>query len=125
MFASCAPVTKPTDAGSGIPSSSLSQPPATSSAAAAAGDSTGLNAHWSHPEASMSAAVAAGSAPPMTNPKNRGPALDIRPPSAASTRSWSTSDGAVGCFANGPPNARRRASMSRVGTTRRSGRLLR
>ena len=58
MFAAWAPVTKPTEAVAGMPSSSLSQPPATSSAAAAAGDVTRVERHWSQPAASMSAAVA-------------------------------------------------------------------
>ena len=69
MLASCAPVTKPTDAVAGMPSSSLSQPPATSSATTAAGDSTPLNAFWSQPLVIMSAAVAAGSELPTTKPK--------------------------------------------------------
>ena len=63
------PVTKPNDAWTGKPSSSFSQPPATSSTTAAAGEVTALKAGWSHPVVRMSAAVAASSAPPITNPK--------------------------------------------------------
>ena len=68
VFAACAPVANPTDAAGGRPSSSFSQPPATSSKAIAAGESASLNAHWSHPEVRTSATSAASSDPPITNP---------------------------------------------------------
>jgi hypothetical protein len=42
---------------------------ATSSIAAAAGESEWKDAHWSHVETSQSAASAAGEAPPITKPK--------------------------------------------------------
>ena len=51
------------------PTSSFSQPPATSSTTAAAGEVTALNASWSHPVVSTSAAVAASRAPPTTKPE--------------------------------------------------------
>ena len=53
----------------GSPSSSSSQPHATSSTTDAAGEETALNAFWSHADASQSAASAAGTAPPVTKPK--------------------------------------------------------
>jgi len=65
----CPPVTKPNDAPAGKPNSSFSQPPATSSTTAAAGEVNALKAGWSHPLVNTSAAVAASSAPPTTNPK--------------------------------------------------------
>ncbi len=68
-FAICAPVVSPTPDSGGRPSRSSSQPQATSSATAAAGEETALNAFWSHADASQSAASAAGSAPPVTKPK--------------------------------------------------------
>ena len=52
MFADWAPVPNPTDAVAGRPSSSLSQPPATSSTTLAAGEDVALNASWSQPMAS-------------------------------------------------------------------------
>ena len=58
VFAPWPPVTNPNDADAGIRSSCLSHVPATSSAAAAAGEVTVLNAGWSHPTASRSAHVA-------------------------------------------------------------------
>ena len=69
MLADCAPVTNPTEAPSGRPSSSLTQRPAVRSAASAAGDISGLKPFWSQPVARMSAALEAGLAPPITNPK--------------------------------------------------------
>jgi hypothetical protein len=63
------PVTKPTELSSGRPSSSRTQPPATSSATASAGATAKPPAFWSHAEVSQSAATAAGSAPPITKPK--------------------------------------------------------
>src|SRR5690606_7309586 len=70
----------------------------------------------------MSAAVAAGSPPPMTNPKNRGPALAVIPGSAARTSSSTTSDGGVGESGSGAVNADRSASRSAAAATRLSGR---
>ena len=57
------------DASAGKPRRSSTQRPATSSAAAAAGDMTSSPATWSQVEASQSAATAASSEPPMTYPK--------------------------------------------------------
>ena len=79
VLAACAPVTNPTDAVAGRPSSSLSQPPATSSTDGRGRRERRVERHWSQPTASMSAAVAAGSEPPMTNPKKRGPAVRDQP----------------------------------------------
>ena len=69
MFAPWAPVTKPLATPAGSPSSSASHPAATSSTAAAAGDTTTEKPFWSHAVASQSAATEAGSALPMTKPK--------------------------------------------------------
>ena len=74
-----APVVNPTLTPAGNPNRSASQAPATSSATAAAGPMTYSPAFWSHAEVSQSAPSAAGSDPPITNPKNRGPALAMRP----------------------------------------------
>src|SRR5262249_57611513 len=63
------PVVNPNEAPAGRPSRSLSQAPATSSTAAAAGEVTWLNAGWSQPAVSTAAAVAASRAPPPTKPK--------------------------------------------------------
>jgi hypothetical protein len=63
------PVTKPTPAPPGRPSSSRTQPAATSSATDSAGATTNAPPFWSHVEVSQSAATAAGSEPPMTKPK--------------------------------------------------------
>ena len=120
VLAACAPVTKPTLAPAGSPSNSLSQPPATSSAIAADGDVAALNATWSQPAAMMSAAVAEGSAPPMTKPKNRGPAVATNPGSAAAISSFSTSAAGVPFACSGPPKAVRKESRLTVGATRRS-----
>ena len=68
-FAICAPVVSPTPLSAGSPSTSSSQPHATSSTTDAAGEETALNAFWSHAEASQSAPSAAGRAPPVTKPK--------------------------------------------------------
>ncbi len=109
MLAPCPPVTNPNEASSGSPSRSFSHPPATSSTTAAAGEVARLNAGWSHPTASMSAAVAASSAPPITNPKYRGPVVPTRPGSTAST-SWSTTSAAGTGPSGSSPNAARRSS---------------
>ena len=63
------PVTSANDAPAGMPSSSLSQRPATSSATEADGASSARPAFWSQAEVSQSAASAAGTAPPTTKPK--------------------------------------------------------
>ena len=68
-FAIWAPVTSPTLAVAGRPSTSSSQPSTTSSTTAAAGEATYENPFWSHAAAIQSAARAAGSAPPVTKPK--------------------------------------------------------
>jgi hypothetical protein len=52
----------------GIPSSSLSQRPATSSTTAAAGVTSASAVFWSQAEVSQSAASEAGTAPPITKP---------------------------------------------------------
>ena len=64
-----APVVNPHDDPAGRPSSSTSQPWATSSATAAAGEIAYSPAFWSQVLVSQSAASAAGWLPPMTNPK--------------------------------------------------------
>ena len=72
--------------GRGRPSRSSVHADATSSIAAAAGDREWNAAHWSHAETTQSAASAAGTAPPITKPKWRGPALATRPGSAPATK---------------------------------------
>ena len=68
-LAVCPPVTKPTLHSRGRPSRSRSQPIATSSAAAPAGESALSETFWFQAEASQSAAIAAGSPAPTTKPK--------------------------------------------------------
>ena len=63
----------------GRPSTSSSQRPATASTAATAGVGSARPAFWSHAEVIQSAASAAGSAPPITNPKNRGWFMPVSP----------------------------------------------
>ena len=84
-----------------------------------------LKAHWSQPAATMSAAVAAGRLPPITNPKNRGPALDMRPGSAASTSCSRTSAGVDASCGRGPPRASQSPAIPALGETGRSARLAR
>ena len=85
------PVTRAKLADAGRWSRSLSHAPATSSTTAAAGEVAYMQAFWSQAEVSQSAARAAGRAPPMTQPKKRGPAESMMPPSTALTRWLMTS----------------------------------
>ena len=62
-------VVKPTDVSAGSPSSSTSQPAATSSTTDAAGVARNRTEFWSHVDVSQSTASAAGTDPPMTKPK--------------------------------------------------------
>ena len=68
-LAMVAPVVYPTDEPVGRPRSSSSQPAATSSTTAAAGEWMNRPTFWSHVDTSQSVARAAGTEPPMTNPK--------------------------------------------------------
>ena len=79
-------------------------------------------AFWSQALVSQSAASAAGTLPPMTNPKKRGPAVAMRPPSALAARASTTSTGSSPDSGSGPPNRRRSSSSGTVGATGRSGR---
>ena len=117
-----APVVKPTLTPDGSPNRSASHAPATSSATAAAGPMTYRPAFWSHALVSQSAASAAGRLPPITNPKKRGPAVAMSPPSALAARASTTSTGSWPASGSGPPNRRRSSSSGTVGATGRSGR---
>jgi hypothetical protein len=117
VLAPCAPVTNPTDAVPGNPSTSFNHAPATSSTTAAAGDVTALNAGWSHATASMSAAVAASRAPPTTKPKYRGPVVATSPGSAAAANSARTTAGPAPSSRSAPSPARTAAAGSPRGKT--------
>jgi hypothetical protein len=110
-------VTSANDAVAGSPSSSASQPPATSSNAAAAGVGAASPAFWSHAVASQSAAIPAGWAPPITKPKNRGELIAVRPGSASATSSASTRS-----TGTGPPSSARVTRSSAGVCAGRTGR---
>ena len=120
-WAICTPVTNPTDAPAGRPSSSASQPPPTSSTTAAAGPSTCSPAFWSQAAVSQSAASAAGVAPPMTKPKNRPLGVATSPGSAASARAAIVLRGSSGASGSGPPRAARNAGRLALLPTGRAG----
>ena len=80
-----------------------------------------LNAGWSHPTASRSAHVAASSAPPTTNPKNRGPVVATTPGSHAAASCAVTSEAGVGVAGTAaPPSAARSQSRDTSVATGRS-----
>ena len=114
MLAPPAPVTYPTDAEAGRPSSCFNHEPATSSNASDAGESAPLKAFWSQPEVSRSATSAASSEPPTTKPKYRGPADPMRPGAADATSSSITVSMGVGPA--GSVGSRCDATASRVDT---------
>jgi hypothetical protein len=73
-------VTNLTPLAAGRPRRSRTQPAATTSATVSA-EATGVPPQfWSQADVSQSAATATGSAPPMTKPKQRGPAEDLVAP---------------------------------------------
>ena len=78
-------------------------------------------AFWSHADVSQSAASAAGSEPPITNPKNRGPALAMSPPSALAASASTTATGSSPCSGSGPP----KPGAELVDTDRRADRPFR
>src|ERR671916_136802 len=84
---------------------SSSQPVATRSAPAAAGEDTRRPAFWSHTEVSQSAARAAGSTPPITQPKNRPDGMATTPGSAPAMSASTTSSGSLPTSGSGPPIA--------------------
>jgi hypothetical protein len=120
-LAICTPVTKPTDAPAGSPSSSVSQPPTTCSVTAAAGPRTCRPAFWSQAAVSQSAASAAGFAPPTTNPKYRPLGEATRPGAAAATRAATTLAGSSGPSGSGPPRVVCSSSRLAPAATGRSG----
>src|SRR5438067_1972683 len=96
---------------------SLNQSPATSSTTAAAGEVAYIPAFWSQAEVSQSAARAAGRLPPMTQPKKRGPAESMMPPSTALTRWLMTSVGSCPESSRGSERFFLRVARSAVAAT--------
>ena len=100
-FAMVAPVTNAPPHPAGSPSTSSSQRRETSSRTAAIGVATKSPAFWSHAAASQLAASAAGSEPPITKPKNRGPAIAMVAGEPTSSSMRMTSSGAVEASGSG------------------------
>jgi hypothetical protein len=115
-------VTKANEASRGSPRRSITQAPATSSIAAAAGVGLARPAFWSHAATIQSAASATGSVPPMTKPKKRGEPIAMIPGSASSTSSSSTVRASTGSSGSASRRAARAAGASRLAATGRSGR---
>src|SRR6476646_2664760 len=125
VLAAWPPVTKPTLAFSGSPSKSSTHAEEISSMAAAAGEREWKAAFWSHVDTNQSAASAAGSAPPMTKPKCRGPAVATRPGSAPAASASITAAGSSPRAGSGPPRALRTAEASARAATGRSSSVAR
>ena len=88
--------------------------------AAAAGVSALMPAFWSQVEVSTSAPRAAGRCPPITKPKNRGPAVPASPGSAVVASSSSTATGSAPDSGIGPSKASSICSNVARGHTGRS-----
>src|SRR5467141_602529 len=110
VLAICPPVTIPIPVPAGSPNSPVNQAITVSSTTAAAGESTKRPAFWSHALVSQSAPTAAGRLPPITKPKNRGPAVPTNPGSARFASSSITRPAGSPCSGSGPPRAARIAS---------------
>ena len=116
-----APVTKPATVVEGRPKSSTSQRCATCSSVAATGEAVKAPAFWSHAAASQSAATATGCDPPMTKPKNLGPAEAMVAGEPTSSSSAITRSGSEGWSGSGSSKRSSPMSASASGATRRSG----
>src|SRR6267143_16038 len=114
------PVTIPIPVPEDSPNSSVNQPITVSSTTAAAGESTNRPAFWSHALVSQSAPTAAGRLPPITKPKNRGPAVPTNPGSARFASSSITRPAGSPCSGSGPPRATRIASAPAAAPTGRA-----
>ena len=125
MLAIVPPVTKPATVVSGRPKRSISQRCATCSSTAATGDAVKAPAFWSHAVASQAAATVTGCEPPMTKPKNLGPADAIVAGEPASSRSAMTRSGSSGCSGSRSSKRSSAARASGSGATLRSGSPLR
>jgi hypothetical protein len=101
-LAMVAPVTKPTVHSGGRRRISSSHRAATVSAAADAGEQTGLAPFWPQALVSMSAATPTGCEAPITQPKKRRPADPDNPGSAAAARASITSRPSCPCSGVGP-----------------------
>ncbi len=119
------PVTKPATVVDGRPKSSTSQRCATCSSVAATGEAVKAPAFWSHAVASQSAATATGCEPPMTNPKNLGPAVAMVAGEPASSSNAITRSGSEGPAGSASSKRSRPMSASTSGATLRSGSSLR
>src|SRR6185437_15840457 len=91
----------------------------TCSSVAAIGDETKSPAFWSHAAASQLAARAAGTEPPITKPKNRGPAIATVAGDPTSSSVRSTSSGLAPWAGKASSSSERRARASAVGATPR------
>jgi hypothetical protein len=95
-FAIVPPVTNPTSAPDGSPSSSRIHADAASSTATVPGVACRMAEFWSQALVSQSAASAAGCVPPITHPKNRPDGIAISPGSTAAASSSTTWSAGVG-----------------------------
>src|SRR5882724_4134325 len=120
VLAICPPVTIPIPVPAGSPNSPVNQAITVSSTTAAAGESTKRPAFWSHALVSQSAPTAAGRLPPITKPKNRGPAVPTNPGSARFASSSITRPAGSPCSGSGPPRAARIASGRAAAPTGRA-----
>ena len=120
-LATVAPVTKPATVVGGRPKSSTSQRCVTCSSLAATGEAVKAPPFWSHAAASQSAATATGCDPPMTKPKNLGPADAIVAGEPASSSRAITRSGSSGPSGSASSKRSRPASASTSGLTARSG----
>ncbi len=119
-FASVAPVTKPPAVPAGSASASTIQRSATASTRAVPGVTSERAEFWSHAVASTFAATAAGSAPPMTNPKKRGPAVAMVAGPTISSRSARIAVASAGSAGRGTSSAARPSIAAADGATGRS-----
>ena len=122
MCATVVPVTKPPATPVGSCSTATSHLSATSSRIATPGLDLYNPAFWSHAVASQPAATLAGVAPPITNPKNRGPAMAIVAGDPRSSSFASIARASIPVSGNGTSNAPSAATASALGDTRRSDR---
>ena len=119
-LATVAPVTNAPPHPAGSPNSSTSQLSAVCSMTASAGVTACRAVFWSQAVASQFAARATGSEPPMTNPKNRGPAIATDAGEPTSSSRASVSCGSLGCPGNGPASRSTPATAAADGATERA-----
>ena len=97
---------------SGRPAASITQRSAAASSATVAGVAAAKAVFWSQAEAIQSAARPTGYEPPMTQPKNREPAMAIVAGAATSASRRSASSGSPGPDGSGPSRGLRSTPLS-------------